>query len=159
MDNRAVIMNPVNSQLEKQMICELLLVQACSIEKQRFYAMQIWATKFPKMSWSSGSANPSMVNYLDNLINRAKSYQPEIAYDISTLMIYPDDYKVRSFKNGLDQFKSERTSFLAMRNEDFQAVVRIGRMKNVRYFKSIDVISGGVGFRLDESMLTPAQNG
>lgn len=147
-------MNATNDEMANQMVCELLVVRACPREMQRFYAMQTWANKFARMNVNGGG----MCELFDLLADRAKSFQAQLAYDSTALIIYPDMYKVRSFRHGVDEFKLARSSLVLVESSEFQVSARVESMeKSMRYFHSVEITSGGVSLRLDERMLANQQ--
>lgn len=62
----------------------------------RFHAIQIWSEKYGKLQINGSS----LIQYLDGLLLRAKTFKPEINLDIAALMKGDDDnYFIKPFKS------------------------------------------------------------
>lgn len=143
--------------METQMMCELLACRSCSSEKQAFFAMHIWATKFPHMKWRVSGMHSS----LEDIIMRTKSFQPETPYSSVSINIYNRDiYNVRSFKHGPAGFRSSLFSLALVNSEMFKVFAKIGfnSKQNARFVQSVVVVSKGTYFRFDESLLRNSFN-
>lgn len=67
-----------NAQLEYNLVCDLQIIAQCKhVEMARFQTMQIWADRYPDLKFSGNSLS----HYFDELILRARNFQPEITFD------------------------------------------------------------------------------
>lgn len=86
-----------NPQMEQLMMCDLLPIANCSIEFQRYDAMNLWANIFPNLTWSG----PIMLTgYLDRIIKSAISYKPQYEYaEASFEILFRRDFKIETFSD------------------------------------------------------------
>lgn len=84
-----------NVDMEQLMKCNLLTSINCSLEYQRYYAMNVWAHEFPNLTWT-GSLN--FTGFLDRVIRAAVSYKPSFEYvDSSFEILYGRNFKFELF--------------------------------------------------------------
>lgn len=88
--NRAVLTNPTKTQMEKQMLCDLIPVTNCSKQYQRFWAALVWQQKYPKLKWTG----KSMSLYFDRLVMNAVAFKPSLKFGWARL-IFVDYFTVK----------------------------------------------------------------
>lgn len=69
-------------------MCSLRGIGNCSVEYQRFYALDIWSQYFPELNWDD-EAN-SLSDFLDTSLENARNYDPEFKILYAYLYIMGD---------------------------------------------------------------------
>lgn len=84
-----------NADMEQLMKCDLLPTVNCSLEYQRYYAMNVWAHKFSNLTWT-GSLN--FTGFLDRVIRAAVSDKSAFDYvDSSFEILYGRNFRFELF--------------------------------------------------------------
>lgn len=139
-DKRELIRNPTNEQLEKQLICRLLSRTSCPVEEQKLEAIRFWITDYPRLTWSS-----SLSEFLDALVAKVDSYEPEIIFDTVGLYLNQGSLSVWSRRKvwQSSEYTSELTSasFESFVSDTLVVLTKIDQENNQGYFSNVTISS------------------
>lgn len=154
-DQREYILNPTREQQENKMVCRLLSRTNCVLDKQRFWAIAIWATEFPSLELPASS---NIAEYFDKLISRANTFEPQVIYDFATINLNPNKISVSSFRKPSIESspyisKYTSTSFSCYESEILSIFCKIDIDKNNKgYFSKVTILSKN-GLQTDSIVL------
>lgn len=83
-----------NAQMEQLMRCELIPVVNCSIEMQRYHAMNVFAVSFSNMTIPS---TLTFIGLLDRIIRSASSFKSLDLVESKFEILYRRDFKIDTF--------------------------------------------------------------
>lgn len=105
-ENRSLVVNATNIQLEKKFICELMSIPKCLAHNEylHYEVMQRWINYIHKYNMNPRVVGDSLIAFLEKYISLAKHYEPSLKFASISVKKTSDssnNYYVSSFTPSL----------------------------------------------------------